>query len=136
MEPVGITKACTRVVVPNNSSRMVMVHSAMVPRGGSGLAMAADAPGSAAASAFPRSRVGFIASIPLSLSGGSLSGGQSVYARAGGAGTAEAQQFPDGDVEVQQAQAAQCAPEIGTGPVIARPMEQAGQQVRKRVAIP
>ncbi len=36
MEPVGITKACTKVVVPNSNSRMVMVHSAMVPRGGSG----------------------------------------------------------------------------------------------------
>ena len=33
MEPVGITNACTSVVVRNSSSRMVMVHSAMVPRG-------------------------------------------------------------------------------------------------------
>src|ERR1700685_1729871 len=35
MDPVGITNACTRKVVRNNSSRTVMVHSAMVPRGGS-----------------------------------------------------------------------------------------------------
>src|SRR6266581_4939739 len=35
MEPVGMTNACTRVVVRNSSSRTVMVHSAMVPRGGS-----------------------------------------------------------------------------------------------------
>src|SRR5512142_967027 len=33
MEPVGITYACTRVVVRNSSSRRVMVHSAMVLRG-------------------------------------------------------------------------------------------------------
>ncbi len=33
MEPVGITYACTSVVVRNSSSRMVMVHSAIVLRG-------------------------------------------------------------------------------------------------------
>src|SRR5690349_19179513 len=32
IEPVGITKACTRVVVPNNRSRMVTAHSAMLLR--------------------------------------------------------------------------------------------------------
>ncbi len=71
MDPVGITKACTREVVPNNSSRMVMVHSAIVPRGGSfaaGLAggtaggVAGTAAGSAVTAVFPRSGVGFIAS--------------------------------------------------------------------------
>ena len=54
-------------VVPNNNSRMVMVHSAMVPRGGSfatgcaGVA-AKGAAGSTVAAAFPRSEVGFITS--------------------------------------------------------------------------
>src|SRR5215471_16902605 len=33
MEPVGITNACTSVVVRNRRSRIVMVHSAIAPRG-------------------------------------------------------------------------------------------------------
>src|SRR5579871_6445576 len=71
MEPVGITKACTNVVVPNSNRRMVMVHSAIVPLGGScftaGLDgdVAAGKDGSVVAAAFPRSVVGFITSIPL-----------------------------------------------------------------------
>ena len=32
MEPVGITNACTSVVVPNSSRMTVMVHSATKPR--------------------------------------------------------------------------------------------------------
>src|SRR5579863_5594624 len=78
MEPVGITKAWTRNVVPNSNSRMVMVHSAIVPRGRScfagGVAGAAtgEAEGSAVAAAFPLSEVGFITSILL------------VYQQAGG----------------------------------------------------
>ena len=32
MEPVGITNAWTRVVVPKSSSRTVTVHSAIAPR--------------------------------------------------------------------------------------------------------
>ena len=35
MEPVGMTNACTSVVVPNKRRMMVTVHSAMKPRGGS-----------------------------------------------------------------------------------------------------
>src|SRR5215469_3720449 len=35
MEPVGMTKACTSVVVPNRRRMMVTVHSAMNPRCGS-----------------------------------------------------------------------------------------------------
>ena len=35
IEAVGMTNACTIVVVPNSSSRMVTVHSAIAPRGGS-----------------------------------------------------------------------------------------------------
>src|SRR5580658_2447627 len=38
MEPVGITKACTSVVVPNSSRIIVTVHSAMKPRGCSAFA--------------------------------------------------------------------------------------------------
>src|SRR5450432_175840 len=38
MDPVGMTKACTRVVVPKSSRMMVTVHSAIKPRGGSALA--------------------------------------------------------------------------------------------------
>src|SRR5689334_22665304 len=49
MDPVGITKAWTRVVVPKSRSRMVMAHSAMVPRGGSALAAVAARSGSATA---------------------------------------------------------------------------------------
>jgi hypothetical protein len=49
----------------------VMVHSAMVPRGGSGFTaglagdVAGGEDGSAVTAAFPRSGVGFITSIPL-----------------------------------------------------------------------
>src|ERR1700691_3372835 len=35
MEPVGITNACTSVVVPKSRRIMVTVHSAIKPRGGS-----------------------------------------------------------------------------------------------------
>ncbi len=35
MEPVGITNACTSVVVRNSSSRMVITHSDKVLRGNS-----------------------------------------------------------------------------------------------------
>src|SRR5690242_16777144 len=35
MEAVGMTNACTNVVVPNSKSRMVTAHSAIAPRGGS-----------------------------------------------------------------------------------------------------
>jgi multidrug transporter EmrE-like cation transporter len=35
MDPVGITKACTSVVVPKSSRMMVTVHSAIKPRGAS-----------------------------------------------------------------------------------------------------
>src|SRR5579862_5076405 len=45
MEPVGITNACTRVVVPNSSKIIVTVHSAIKPRGGSAATTGwADAP--------------------------------------------------------------------------------------------
>src|SRR5579885_2562925 len=36
IDPVGITKACISVVVPNNSRMIVIVHSAIMPRWGSG----------------------------------------------------------------------------------------------------
>src|SRR5579883_1641903 len=46
MDPVGMTNACTSVVVPNSSNRMVMAHSAIAPRGGSALAAGCGATGS------------------------------------------------------------------------------------------
>src|SRR5258708_5518050 len=39
IEPVGITKAWTRVVVPKSRSRIVIVHSRIVPRGWSASAV-------------------------------------------------------------------------------------------------
>src|SRR5262249_54073210 len=38
IDPVGMTKACTSVVVPKSSRMMATVHSAIKPRGGSGFA--------------------------------------------------------------------------------------------------
>ena len=43
MDPVGITKACTSVVVPNSSRMIVTVHSAMKPRWGVGAARSSPA---------------------------------------------------------------------------------------------
>src|ERR1019366_1109730 len=56
IEPVGITNACTSVVVPNRRRMMVTVHSAINPRGGSALRVVLEpasdgAPGSTALSA-------------------------------------------------------------------------------------
>src|SRR5216684_3244635 len=63
IEPVGITKAWTRVVVPKSRSRIVMVHSAMVPRGWSDVAVDATVAGSARA-VLLRSEDDFIGAIP------------------------------------------------------------------------
>src|ERR1035438_3516850 len=49
IDPVGITKAWTRLVVPNNSRMMVTAHSAMKPRGRSGGALAGSSEGSGSA---------------------------------------------------------------------------------------
>src|SRR6266850_5211155 len=63
IDPVGITKACTSVVVPKSSSRIVMVHSAMVPRGTSD--DVGDVAGAGSTSAvLLRSAVDFIEAIP------------------------------------------------------------------------
>src|ERR1017187_453399 len=49
IDPVGMTKAWTRLVVPNNSRMMVTAHSAMKPRGRSGGALAGSSEGSGSA---------------------------------------------------------------------------------------
>src|SRR5277367_4034498 len=65
MDPVGMTNACTNVVVPNSRSRMVMAHSAMVPRGGSGFRATSMAGAGSTTAVLLRSEVAFIKPVLL-----------------------------------------------------------------------
>src|SRR5271165_717721 len=62
----------------------------------------------------------------------SLSGGQSISRRLAGCGTAQAQQLANRDVNIQQAEPAQGAAEIGACPIVA----QTGERVGERVSVP
>src|SRR5258708_4993966 len=110
MEPVGMTKACTSVVVPNSRSRMVMAHSAIVPRGGSCFKATSTVAGSTTA-VLPRSPDAFI-SRTLSY----YRYLQSISRR-----PPKPKDFPQRDIDINQPESAQRSSKIGALPNRAHP---------------